>query len=75
MQIDCTMYKQQIDFLRSQKPSEEDSIVNAFMIRGWFGYLASNFDGTYNKRRDWDNGARTNAVRLQIYNIEKTCIR
>lgn len=75
MAIDCEIADKQIAFLESQQPTEQDSVINALMIRSWAGYVASVFDGTYNKRRDWDNGARTNAVRLQIYNIQKTCIK
>jgi len=75
MVIDCTMSKEQIAFIESQKPSDDDSFINSMMIRSWLGYFASNSDGTYNNRRDWNNGARTNAVRLQVYNIQKTCTK
>jgi hypothetical protein len=73
MKIDCRHKDEQIAFLRSQYPSETDRITNSLMIRSTLGFIASNADGTYNERRGMDNGSYTSAIRLQIYNIEKTC--
>jgi hypothetical protein len=75
MTIDCKHANEQIAFIQSQAPSDEDSIKNSLMIRGWSGFISSMKDGTYNARRDWDDGARSNAVRIQVYNIQKTCAR
>lgn len=75
MQIDCNHAQEQIDFLQSQWPSPQDTFVNSMMIRGWFGFISSVNDGTYNERRDWDQGGRTNAIRIQIDNIRNVCAR
>jgi len=74
MRIDCSKKQEQIDFLRSQVPSERDHLVNGFMIRGTFGTFNSIRDGTYKDRLDQDDGGLTNAIRLQIYNIQKQCV-
>lgn len=74
MRIDCAKKQEQIDFLRSQLPSERDHVVNGFMIRSTLGILSSIKDGTYKDRMDQDDGGMSNAIRLQIYNIQKQCV-
>jgi len=73
MRIDCSKKQEQIDFLRSQLPSATDNLINGLMIRSSGGIINSMYDGTYNDRVDQDRGGMSNAVRLQIYNIQKTC--
>jgi hypothetical protein len=74
MRIDCAKKQEQIDFLRSQMPSPKDQLINGLMIRGTVGTMAAINDGTYLDRVDQDNGGLSNAIRLQIYNIQKQCV-
>jgi hypothetical protein len=71
-QIDCSD-KGQKDFLESQRVSQRDEIVNALLIRSWFGYIASINDGTYQERRNIDEGRRSAVQRMAEYDRQKTC--
>jgi len=71
-QINCSD-KSQKDFLESQRVSERDEIVNFFMIRSVFGFLASVNDGTYQERRNIDEGRRSSVQRMAEYDRYKTC--
>jgi hypothetical protein len=71
-QIDCSD-KGQAAFLESQRVSERDEIVNALMIRSWFGFIASVNDGTYAERRNIDEGRRSSVQRMAEYDRRKTC--
>jgi len=71
-QIDCSD-KGQAAFLESQRVSERDEFVNALMIRSWFGYFAAINDGTYQERRNIDEGRRSAVQRMAEYDRRKTC--
>lgn len=71
-QIDCSD-KGQAAFLESQRVSERDEIINALMIRSWFGFIASVNDGTYQERRNIDEGRRSSVQRMAEYDRRKTC--
>ena len=71
-QIDCSAEGQK-QFLESQRVSERDRIVNALIIRSWFGYFASINDGTYQERRNIDEGRRSAVQRMLEYDRHKTC--
>jgi hypothetical protein len=71
-QIDCSD-KGQKDFLESQRVSQRDEIVNALLIRSWFGFIASVNDGTYQERRNIDEGRRSAVQRMAEYDRQKTC--
>ena len=71
-QINCSD-KGQKDFLESQRVSERDEIVNALLIRSWFGFFASVNDGTYQERRNIDEGRRSAVQRMAEYDRHKTC--
>ena len=43
------------------------------MIRSWFGYIASINDGTYQERRNIDEGRRSSVQRMAEYDRRKTC--
>ena len=73
MQIDCTKKQQQLDFLRSQWPSENERIVNGLMITSTMGYISSVVDGTYQERKDWMDGYLTNALQMKITRIRERC--
>ena len=73
MQIDCTKKQQQLDFLRSQWPSENERIVNGLMITSSMGFISSVVDGTYQERKDWMDGYLTNALRMKITTIRERC--
>ena len=70
--IDCSD-KGQAEFLESQRVSERDEFVNALIIRSWFGYFASINDGTYQERRNIDEGRRSSVQRMAEYDRRKTC--
>jgi hypothetical protein len=71
-QIDCSD-KGQAAFLESQRVSERDEFVNALIIRSWFGFFASVNDGTYQERRNIDEGRRSSVQRMAEYDRRKTC--
>ena len=71
-QIDCSAEGQK-QFLESQRVSQRDEIVNALLIRSWFGYIASINDGTYQERRNIDEGRRSAVQRMAEYDRQKTC--
>ena len=70
--IDCSD-RGQASFLESQRVSQRDEIVNALMIRSWFGFIASVNDGTYAERRNIDEGRRSAVQRMAEYDRRKTC--
>lgn len=71
-QIDCSAEGQK-QFIESQRVSQRDEIVNALIIRSWFGYFASLNDGTYQERRNIDEGRRSTVQRMVEYDRRKTC--
>lgn len=71
-QINCAD-KSQKDFLESQRVSQRDEIVNALLIRSWFGFIAAVNDGTYQERRNIDEGRRSAVQRMAEYDRRKTC--
>ena len=71
-QIDCSD-KGQAAFLESQRVSQRDEIVNALIVRSWFGYIAAINDGTYQERRNIDEGRRSSVQRMAEYDRHKTC--
>lgn len=71
-QIDCSAEGQR-QFLESQRVSQRDEIVNALMIRSWLGYFASINDGTYQERKNIDEGRRSAVQRMAEYDRRKTC--
>lgn len=71
-QIDCSAEGQK-QFIESQRVSQRDEIVNALLIRSWFGYIASINDGTYQERRYIDEGRRSAVQRKLEYDRHKTC--
>lgn len=70
--IDCSD-KGQAAFLESQRVSERDEFINGLMIRSWFGYFAAINDGTYQERRNIDEGRRSSVQRMAEYDRRKTC--
>jgi hypothetical protein len=73
MQIDCTKKQEQLDFLRSQWPSDNERIVNGLMITSTMGFVSSVADGTYQERKDWMDGYLTSALRMKIRTIREQC--
>jgi hypothetical protein len=73
IQIDCTKKQQQLNFLRSQWPSGTEQMINGLMISSSLGFVSTVADGTYQDRRDWNDGGLTSALRLKIYQIESLC--
>ena len=71
--IDCTKKQQQLDFLRSQWPSNNERIINGLMISSTVGFINSVADGTYQDRRDWNDGGLTNSLRIKIDQIKSVC--
>jgi hypothetical protein len=71
-QIDCSAEGQK-QFLESQRVSQRDEIVNALLIRSWFGFISSVNDGTYQERRNIDEGRRSAVQRMAEYDRQKTC--
>ena len=71
--IDCSKKQEQLDFLRSQWPSETEQLINGMMITSSVGYIASNADGTYRDRVYMDRGAYTSVLRKLIYDVKRTC--
>jgi hypothetical protein len=53
--------------------SQRDEIVNALLIRSWFGFISSVNDGTYQERRNIDEGRRSAVQRMAEYDRQKTC--
>lgn len=73
MQIDCARKQEQLDFLRSQWPSSNERIINGLMITGSMGFINSVADGTYQERKDWNDGYLTNALRIKIQQVREVC--
>lgn len=73
MQIDCTKKQEQLDFLRSQWPSDNERIVNGLIITSTMGFVSSVADGTYQERKDWMDGYLINALRMKIRTIREQC--
>ena len=71
--IDCTKKQQQLDFLRSQWPSNNERIINSLMISSTAGFVNSVADGTYQDRRDWHDGGLISTLRLKIQQVKETC--
>ena len=71
--IDCTKKQQQLDFLRSQWPSNNERIINGLMISSSVGFVSSVADGTYQDLRDLNDGGLTSTIRLTIDQIKSTC--
>jgi hypothetical protein len=71
--IDCTKKQQQLDFLRSQWPSDNERIINGLMISSAIGFISSVADGTYQERKDWVDGGLTSALRIKIDQINSLC--
>ena len=73
MQIDCTRKQEQLDFLRAQWPSQNELISNGMMITSSIGYILTNADGTYEKRRNMADGGYTSSLRLKIEQVKSVC--
>lgn len=71
--IDCSKKQEQIDFLRSQWPSDRDKFINAFTVTSSGGFVLSSLDGTYEDRRKLNDGYHTSTIRILIYQIQSTC--
>ena len=68
--IDCSKKQEQLDFLRSQWPSETEQLINGMMITSSTGYILSKADGTYQDRVYMDRGAYTSVLRKLIYDVK-----
>lgn len=75
MEINCSQKEEQIAFIKSQWPSEDDQFVSGFMLTGLMGIISTHMDGTYQDRRDLQDGKVTSSLRLKIEQIEQTCAR
>jgi hypothetical protein len=73
IRIDCTKKQEQLDFLRSQWPSDNERIVNGLMLTSAAGFVSSVADGTYQSRQDWNNSGLTNALRIKLDQVKSTC--
>jgi len=71
--IDCTKKQQQLDFLRSQWPGDNERIANAMILSSTAGFISSITDGTYQDRKDWADGGLTSTLRLKILQVKETC--
>ncbi|CAB4133481.1 hypothetical protein UFOVP257_214 [uncultured Caudovirales phage] len=71
--IDCSKKQEQIDFLMSQWPSDNDRILNGLMLTSSSGFIATVADGTYQERKDLNDGRYTTQLRLMIRDIQTSC--
>jgi hypothetical protein len=71
--IDCSKKQEQLDFLRSQWPSESEQLISNLMVTSTTGYILSNADGTYQDRMYLQKGAYTSVLRKLIYDVKRTC--
>lgn len=71
--IDCAHKQEQIDFLRSQQLTTNETFVNAFMVTGTLGYINSNADGTYNDRRKMFDNSHKAIINAKIDQIRQYC--
>lgn len=73
MAIDCKHKNEQIAFLRSQYPDNNETLNNGLILTSSLGFLSSHADGTYSERKEMYDGAYTSAIRLKIDQIENQC--
>ena len=73
MRIDCSKKQEQLDFLRAQWPSHNEQISNGMTITSSLGYILTNADGTYQKRRVMADGGYTSTLRLKIEQVKSVC--
>ena len=73
MVIDCRHKNEQIAFLRSQFPDQNERLKNGLILTSSLGFVSSVADGTYPERKELYDGAYTSAIRLKIDQIENQC--
>lgn len=71
--IDCAHKQEQIDFLRSQWPSDKDMAINSFTITSLTGVIMTSLDGTETTRREMVDGYYTTQLRSKIDDIRTYC--
>jgi hypothetical protein len=71
--IDCAHKQEQIDFLRSQLLTTNESIINAYTITSTLGYLRSNLDGTYQDRRKMFDNSHKAIINAKIDQLIQYC--
>lgn len=71
--IDCAHKQEQIDFLRSQLLTTNETFANAFTITGTLGYLRSNLDGTYQDRRKMFDNSHKAIINAKIDQLIQYC--
>ncbi len=71
--IDCDHRQEQMDFLRSQWPSEKDMWINTFTVTSLTGVIVTSLDGTEKTRREMVDGYYTSQLRGMMDDIRTTC--
>jgi hypothetical protein len=71
--IDCAHKQEQIDFLRSQLLTTNETIINAYTITSTLGYLRSNLDGTYQDRRKMFDNSHKAIINAKIDQLIQYC--
>ena len=71
--IDCSHRQEQMDFLRSQWPSDRDMVINTFTLTSLSGVAMTSLDGTEKTRREMVDGYYTTQLRGMMDNIRTTC--
>lgn len=69
--VNCAKKYEQLEFLQSQWPSQNERIVNGLMISSTFGFVSTVADGTYEERRHLNDGRYTSALRLLIDQVRQ----
>ncbi len=72
IKIDCNKKQEQLDFMSSQILKPDEIFTNALMLASTIGYLSSIADGTYQQRRDFNDGYN-GGIRLKIDQIKSVC--
>lgn len=71
--IDCAHKQAQIDFLRSQKPSINEKLINYSIISSSGGFVNSTLDGTYDDRLKMHDDSYQAVINAKIDQIRQYC--
>lgn len=69
--VNCAKKYEQLEFLQSQWPSQNDRLINGLMITSSVGFVSSVADGTYEERRHLNDGRYTAVLRLLIDQVKQ----
>ena len=73
-QIDCSKYKEQHAFLRSQMTTSADKLSSMFNTSSILGQIGTRIDGTYDQH-EATRGRRYDAVvRLKLDQLNRNCV-